>query len=105
LKVFLILLNSIRMGLTHKAQFNKRHGFDKETAHSLTEISKLSGLKKSVLQEVFVRGVGAYNTNPSSVRPHIKSPEQWGQARLYAFVNKIEGNKMLDHDVDLLLKL
>jgi len=39
------------------------------------------------------------------VRPHITSPEQWGFSRIYAFVNKIEGNKMLDHDTDLLLKL
>jgi len=93
------------MGFTHKAQFNKRHGFDTKTAHSLTEIAKLSGIKKSVLQEVFVRGIGAYKTNPSSVRPHITSPEQWGFSRIYAFVNKIEGNKMLDHDTDLLLKL
>lgn len=93
------------MTLTHKAQFNTRHRFDKNTSHSLTEISKLSGLKKSVLQEVFVRGVGAYRTNPSSVRPHIKSPEEWGYARIYAFVNKIESGKSLNHDIDLILKL
>lgn len=93
------------MVLTHKAQWNKRHGFDKNTAHSLSEVSKLSGLKKSVLQEVFTRGAGAYETNPSSVRPHIKSPQEWGMARLYAFVNKIESGKSLNHDIDLLLKL
>jgi len=39
------------------------------------------------LQTIFNKGVGAYKTNPQSVRPNVKSPEQWGMARLYASVN------------------
>lgn len=93
------------MTLSHKAQFNKRRGLDTDTSHSLTEVAKLGGIKKAVLQEVFVRGVGAYKTNPSSVRPHITSSQEWGMARVYAFVNKIESGKTLNHDIDLLLKL
>lgn len=93
------------MVLTHKTQWNKRHGFDKDEAHSLEEISKVSRIKKSILQEVYKRGIGAYKTNPSSVRPQVQSKEQWAAARIYAFVNKIESGKSLNHDIDLLLKL
>ena len=49
-------------------------------------MSKLSGVKKSILQQVFNRGVGAYKTNPGSVRPSVKSPEQWAYARVYSFL-------------------
>lgn len=91
------------MVLTHKAQFNKRHGFDKDESHSLAELAKISKIKLSILKIVFNRGVGAYKTNPESVRPQVKSPEQWAYARVYAFINKIEKKQKLDHDTDLLL--
>jgi len=90
------------MVLTHKSQFNKRHGFDKDESHSLAELAKISKIKLSVLKIVFNRGVGAYKTNPASVRPQVKSPEQWAYARVYAFINKIEKKQKLDHDTDLL---
>jgi hypothetical protein len=56
------------------------------------------------LYEVYKRGVGAYRTNPDSVRPTVQSPEQWAMARvnsyLYALKNgKFKGGK---HDTDLL---
>ncbi len=87
------------MGLTHKQQFNKRHGFDKDEPHSLAEIAKISKMKKSVLQEVFNRGVGAFKTAGPS-RPNM-TKDSWGQARVYAFVNKIEKGMKLNHDTDL----
>lgn len=90
------------MVATHKAQFNNRHGHDKDKSHSLAALSKISKLKLSVLKQVYNRGVGAYKTNPSSVRPQVKSPEQWAFARVYAFINKIESGKKLDHDTDLI---
>lgn len=93
------------MVLTHKEQFNKRHELPKGTSNSIEDISKLSNIKKSILQEVYNRGIGAYKTNPSSVRPQVKSKEMWAMARIYSFVNKIESNKGLNHDIDLLLKL
>jgi hypothetical protein len=34
------------------------------------------------------KGKGAYYSNPKSVRPHIKSPEEWGMARIYASIDK-----------------
>ena len=90
------------MVATHKQQFNKRHGFDKDEPHSLAELAKISKVKLAVLKEVFNRGVGAYKTNPASVRPQVKSPEQWGQARVYAFINRIEKGVKLTHDTDLI---
>lgn len=93
------------MVLTHKQNFNLRHGFDKNEPHSLEEIAKISKMKKSVLLEVYSRGIGAFKTNPSSVRPQVKSKEQWAFARVLAFVNKIESGSKLNHDIDLLLKL
>ena len=40
----------------------------------------------SMLQSVYNRGVGAYKTNPSSVRPNVSSPEQWAMARVSSFL-------------------
>jgi len=93
------------MPLTHKQQFNKRHGFNKDEPHSKAELSKITKIPIKVLDIVFDRGVGAYSSNPSSVRKYIKSPEEWAYSRIYAFINKIESNKPLNHDIDLILKL
>lgn len=36
--------------------------------------------------KIYNKGIGAYKTNPSSVRPNVKSKEQWAQARVYSAV-------------------
>lgn len=92
--------------LTFKSKFNRRFKQKDSATNSLTRISSLTGIKKSILQEVFDRGVGAFRTNPSSVRPHVTSPEQWGQARVYAFVQKVHKakktkKKKINQDQDL----
>ena len=46
----------------------------------------MSGVKKSILQQVFNRGVGAFKTNRAAVRPSVKSSQQWAMARVYSFV-------------------
>ena len=38
-----------------------------------------------MLATVFRRGVGAYRTNPASVRGNVSSATQWGIARVNAF--------------------
>lgn len=43
----------------------------------------------SMLEQVFERGVGAYNTNPSSVRPNVGSSDQWAYARVNAFLSAV----------------
>lgn len=71
---------------TYKERFNEKYGFPKDKSHSLSEISKLTGFQLAGLMTIFNKGVGAYHTNPQSVRPQVKSPEQWGYARLYSAV-------------------
>lgn len=72
----------------NSVEFKKKHKIDPNVSLSLKEISKLSKMPLKALHEVFDKGVGAYHTNPSSVRPNVKSPEQWAMARIYAFVMK-----------------
>ncbi len=57
-----------------------------------------------MLEKVFDRGVGAYNTNPQSVRPTVKSPEQWALARTNSFLYAMKKGKFRSgkHDTDLL---
>lgn len=74
------------MVFTYKHQFNKKYNFPKDTSHSLSEIAKISGYKLSGLKTIYDKGIGAYKTNPSSVRPQVKSPEQWAYARVYSAV-------------------
>lgn len=74
------------MVYTYKNRFNKKYGFKADEPHSLAEISKITGYKLSGLQTIFDKGIGAYKTNPSSLRPQVKSPEQWAQARVYSAV-------------------
>jgi len=68
--------------------FKKRHGVPLDFPLSLSDIAKLSGMPLKALKEVFNKGIGAYYTNPASVRPLVKSPEQWGYGRVYSFVMK-----------------
>ena len=106
------------MGLTHREQFNKRHGFDKDASHSKADIKKVTGIPSWALDEIYDRGIGAHETNLKSVRlkgSFIKnvdapasaklSPEQWAMARIYAFINKIEAGRTLNHDIDVFKKV
>ena len=56
------------------------------------------------LISVFNRGVGAYNTNPQSVRPSVTSPEQWALARVNSFLYALRNGRFRSgkHDQDLL---
>jgi hypothetical protein len=71
---------------TYKQKFNKKFKQPKDKANSIQDISNLTGYKLSGLKVIFNKGVGAYKTNPASVRPTVKSPEQWGVARIYSAV-------------------
>ena len=56
-----------------------------------------------MLRQVMERGIGAYKTNPGSVRPGVGSPEQWGYARVNSFLfalknDRFQGGK---HDLDI----
>lgn len=76
------------MPIINSRAFKKKHGIPVEEGLSLTQIAKLAGMPRSALQEVYDRGIGAYKTNPESVRPQVSSAEQWAFARVYSFVMK-----------------
>jgi hypothetical protein len=66
--------------------------------------SKRTNLR--TLEAVFRRGVGAYRTNPSSVRPTVTGPDQWGLGRVNSFLRVLRTGKFKSgaHDTDLLPK-
>ena len=57
-----------------------------------------------MLTAVFERGVGAYNTNPSSVRPGVGSSDQWAYARVNTFLQAVRTGRFPGgkFDTDLL---
>ena len=59
-----------------------------------------------MLEAVFKRGVGAYNTNPSSVRPRVSGPDQWAFARVNSFLSALRSGRFQGgrHDTDLFPK-
>ena len=73
---------------TYKQKFNKKYGQPLNQPNSLEDISKLTGYKLKGLKTVFENGEGAYKNNPQSVRPNVKSAQQWAYARVYAAVDK-----------------
>jgi len=87
------------MVVTNKQKFNKKYKQPINTANGKDDIVRLTGIPKKILDDVYDRGVGAYKTNPKSVRPNVKSPEQWAMARVYAFVMKGKTYKTADKDI------
>jgi len=86
---------------TFKSKYNNKYGFPKNESHSVEDISKTTGIKKSILQDVYDRGIGAWKSNPTSVRsksgdkkdsgfPLSKrmTKERWAYGRVYGFVMK-----------------
>ena len=59
-----------------------------------------------MLIAVFERGVGAYNTNPGSVRPNVTSSDQWAYARVNTFLRAVRTGRFSGKafDTDLLPK-
>ena len=86
---------------TNRLKFLRRHNLPADTSLSIQEIASLSGMPVGALKKVYEKGLGAYATNPQSVRvkgtfkkdasaplSRKLSPQQWGLARVYAFVMK-----------------
>ena len=88
------LSEKVQKGLRNKAdEHNEKYG-DNPTKRT----------NARTLAAVFERGVGAYNTNPQSVRPGVTSSDQWAYARVNSFLfalrnGRFQGGK---HDQDLL---
>jgi hypothetical protein len=84
---------------TNKHKFNEKYKQKKDQPNSKKDISKLTKIPIKILDDVYDRGLGAYRTNPGSVRPSVKSPQQWAMARVYSFVVKGPTWKGADKDL------
>ena len=81
----------IREGLRNKVKkHNDKHG---------NKPGKRVNLR--MLSAVFRRGVGAYRTNPGSVRPNVRSEEQWAYARVNAFLYAVRTGRFRGGKFDL----
>ena len=63
--------------------------------------AKHGGVSLGMLRDVYDRGIGAYRTNPESVRPNVQSKEQWAFARVNSFLSAARGAKAINHDKDI----
>ncbi len=96
---------------THRLRYLKKVGLDTGESHSLSELSKVSGVPKSILQEIYNRGVGAWKSHPESIRllsgeknysasrAGKMSKEMWASARVYSFLDKGTTYKTTDSDL------
>ena len=85
--------------VSYKDKYNRKYKYKKNTSHSLEEIAKDTGISLKGIKQIYNKGIGAYKTNPSSVRPNVKSKEQWAMARVYSAVmggkaSKIDSNEL-----------
>ncbi len=99
--------------MTHRDNVLRKYKLENK-GYSLKELAKITKIPLDTLQRVYYRGIGAYYTNPTSVRmkgsyeKNVVAPmmfklskEQWGMARVYSF---IDGNPNHDTDLRRLLK-
>ena len=96
---------------THRIRYLKKMGLNPKESYGLDDLAEISGIKESILQEVYDRGIGAWKTNPSSVRQlknpqkrggpksKLMTPEQWAYARVYSFLNNGKTAKTADKDL------
>jgi len=90
------LSGKVKEGLKNKvAKHNEKYG-DKPTKRATLRM----------LEAVFRRGVGAYNTNPQSVRPSVNNSDQWAYARVNSFLSALRTGRFRGgkHDTDLFPK-
>jgi hypothetical protein len=85
--------------MTNRTAFLRKHGLPPDTSLSLAEVASYAQMPVAALRKVYQKGLGAYHTNPESVRvkgtfkkdasvplSRKLSPQQWAMARVYAFV-------------------
>ena len=85
---------------TQTALTNKANDHNEEHPEKSKRTTKLK------LAAVYWRGIGAYNTNPGSVRPSVNSAEQWAMGRVNSFLYALRNGRFRSgkHDQDLLPK-
>jgi hypothetical protein len=95
--------------MTHRERVLHRLGLSPDKGYSITSLARITNTSARTLQEVYNRGIGAYKTQPSSVRMKgsfkkgVNAPmnmklskEQWAMARVYSF---LDGNPKHDNDL------
>jgi len=89
--------------MTNRTAFLRKHGLPADYSPTMREVAKLADMPVEALRRVYKKGLGAYHTNPTSVRMKGSykknvdapmsmklSPQQWAMARVYAFVQKTQ---------------
>jgi len=97
---------------THREKVLTRLGLSLDEGHGIPDLAKATGIPAIALQEVYNRGIGAWKTNPESVRlkgSFKKDPsaprsaklgkEQWAMARVYSFIDRGKTFKTADSDL------
>jgi len=57
-------------------------------------LSKFFRIPRTLLDDAYDRGIGAFRNNPSSIRKLVSSEDQWATARAYKFiVNTLKARK------------
>ena len=87
------------MGKTWREKYVDKYG--EQAIGGVAKIANTTGIPRSILQQVYNRGVCAWKTNIDSVRlkstgkKNVRAPrsakmskEQWAMARVYGFVMK-----------------
>lgn len=86
-------------------------GLPADTSFSVSELARTIKVPAEALQEVYNRGIGAWKSNPASVRllsgeknystsrAGKMSKEQWAMARVYSFVNRGKTFHTTDADI------
>ena len=87
---------AVRNGLSEKVKDHNEDYGDK----------KGKKVTQGMLEAVFLRGVGAFNTNPQSVRPSVRTADQWAYARVNGFLHAVRTGRFKrgKFDTDLLPK-
>ena len=82
----------------------KRKGKEHNEEHGSNSKKKLTNV--NYLAVSYHRGLGAYQSNPASVRPSVNSAEQWAMGRVNSFLYALRNGRFRSgkHDTDLLPK-
>jgi hypothetical protein len=96
---------------THRENVLRNLGLPKDTSFSVSELARVIKVPAEALQEVYNRGIGAWKSNPASVRllsgeknystsrAGKMSKEQWAMARVYSFVDRGKTFRTTDADI------
>lgn len=100
---------------THRQSVLRALGLPPTAQLGVAELAAAADLPEAALQEVYNRGVGAWKSNPASVRlrgSFAKNPDlgrfpraarlgkaQWAMARVYSFVDKGRTFRTADADI------